>query len=140
MLNKYGISSVTISSWIIQTINTAYSGVNLKVTDHSTRAIAPSWAFQKGASTKSILYATDWLSETRFVKFYLRDLDSAKLLQKYTVHVIKLYKKENWYDGYMRLPSKTCTSLTSTGCTKAFNNGHTSTPDNKVQKGPQNII
>ena len=65
------VSTVTISSWIVQTIKTAYSDDNLKVTAHPTRAIAPSWALYKGASTKSILDTADWSSESTFVKFYL---------------------------------------------------------------------
>ena len=75
------VATVTISNWIVQAIKTAYSDESLKVTAHSTRAIAPSWALYKGASTKSILDAADWSSESTFVKFYLRDLDSDKLLQ-----------------------------------------------------------
>ncbi|CAC5392070.1 unnamed protein product [Mytilus coruscus] len=75
------VTSVTISSWIVQTIRSAYSNDNLKVKGHSTRAIAPSWALYKGAWTKSILDAADWSSESTFVRFYLRDLDSCKVLQ-----------------------------------------------------------
>ncbi|CAC5411063.1 unnamed protein product [Mytilus coruscus] len=65
------VTAVTISSWIVQTIRSAYSNDKLKVKGHSTRAITPSWALYKGASTKSILDAADWSSESTFVRFYL---------------------------------------------------------------------
>ena len=75
------VSTTTISSWIVQAIKKAYSDDNLKVNAHSTRAIAPTWALYKGASTKTILEAADWSSESTFVKFYLRDLGSQSVLQ-----------------------------------------------------------
>lgn len=75
------VSSVTISKWIVSTIRMAYEDSSLKVKAHSTRAIAPSWALYNGASTKSILDAADWSSESTFAKFYLRDMDVQKVLQ-----------------------------------------------------------
>ena len=75
------VTSVTIANWIVQTVKEAYSDKSLKVNAHSTRAIAPSWALYKGATTKSILDAADWSSESTFVNFYLRDLEANKVLQ-----------------------------------------------------------
>lgn len=75
------VTTVTIANWIVQTIKFAYSDKNLKINAHSTRAIAPTWALYKGASTKSILDAADWASESTFAKFYLRDLDTQKLVE-----------------------------------------------------------
>ena len=56
------VTTVTISSWIVQTIKMAYANENLKVYAHSTRAIAPSWDLYKGASTITIFEAADWAS------------------------------------------------------------------------------
>lgn len=75
------VSAVTISKWIVSTIRMAYEDKTVHVKAHSTRAIAPSWALYNGASTKSILDAADWSSESTFVKFYLRDMDLQKVLQ-----------------------------------------------------------
>ena len=51
------------------------------VIGHSTRAIGPSWALYNGASVNSILEAADWARESTFVRFYLRDVDSAAVLK-----------------------------------------------------------
>ena len=53
--------------------------VNVKA--HSTRAMGPSWALYNGASMKSILEAADWSTESTFVKFYLRNVDTKVLKQ-----------------------------------------------------------
>ncbi|CAC5386372.1 unnamed protein product [Mytilus coruscus] len=74
------VSTATISSWIVQAIRIAYDDDNMKVNAHSTRAIAPSWALNKGASLKSILDSADWAVESTFAKFYLRDFDATKSL------------------------------------------------------------
>lgn len=65
------VSTVTISSWIVQAIKIAYGDDNKKVNAHSARAVAPSWALYKGASLKSILDSADWAVESTFAKFYL---------------------------------------------------------------------
>lgn len=75
------VSAPTISSWIVKVVQMAYTDKNFKVRAHSTRAIAPSWALYNGASTKAIIEAADWATESTFVKHYLRDLDSHKYLQ-----------------------------------------------------------
>ncbi|CAC5399818.1 unnamed protein product [Mytilus coruscus] len=69
------ISSQTISSWIVSTIQMAYNDKKKSVKAHSTRAIGPSWALYKGASMKNIMEAADWSRESTFTKFYLRHKD-----------------------------------------------------------------
>lgn len=69
------ISSQTISSWIVSTIQMAYNDKKKSVKAHSTRAIGPSWALYKGASMKNIMEAADWSRESTFTKFYLRHID-----------------------------------------------------------------
>ncbi|XP_063442583.1 uncharacterized protein LOC134722881 [Mytilus trossulus] len=64
------ISSQTISSWIVSTIQMAYNDKKKSVKAHSTRAIGPSWALYKGASMKNIMEAADWSRESTFTKFY----------------------------------------------------------------------
>ena len=75
------VGTVTISNWIVQAIRTAYSNENMKVNAHSTRAIAPTWALYKGASVQSLLDSADWKLESTFTKFYLRELDTTKVLE-----------------------------------------------------------
>ncbi|CAC5426583.1 unnamed protein product [Mytilus coruscus] len=69
------ISSQTISSWIVSTIQMTYNDKKKSVKAHSTRAIGPSWALYKGASMKNIMEAADWNRESTFTKFYLRHID-----------------------------------------------------------------
>lgn len=69
------VTTGTISKWIVEVVKFAYSGESLSVRAHSTRAIAPTWALYNGATTKSILDAADWSSESTFVKHYLRDME-----------------------------------------------------------------
>ncbi|CAC5426839.1 unnamed protein product [Mytilus coruscus] len=69
------ISSQTISSWIVSTIQMAYNDKKKSVKAHSTRAIGPSWALYKGASMKNIMEAADWSRESTITKFYLRHID-----------------------------------------------------------------
>ena len=75
------VASTTTSSWLVKIVQTAYSDESMRVNTHSTRAIAASWALYKGASIKTIIEAADWASESTFVKFYLRDLDSHKYVK-----------------------------------------------------------
>lgn len=65
------VSTVTISSWIVQAIKITYVDDKKKVNAHSTHAVAPSLALYKGASLKSILDSADWAVESIFPKFYL---------------------------------------------------------------------
>ena len=75
------VTTATISKWIVETVKMAYADEAISVRAHSTRAVAPSWALYNGASTKAILDAADWSSESTFVKHYLRDMDIPKVLQ-----------------------------------------------------------
>lgn len=40
---------------------------NIKVRDHLTRPIGPSWALFNGASMSAILNSADWKSESSFL-------------------------------------------------------------------------
>ena len=75
------VPSQTISNWIVQTIKMAYEGKKVNIKAHSTRAMGPSWALYNGTSMKSILEAADWSTESTFVKFYLRNVDTKVLKQ-----------------------------------------------------------
>lgn len=60
------VSTQTISRWIVNTIKMAYDD-NIKVRDHLTRPIGPSWALFNGASMSAILNSADWKSESSFL-------------------------------------------------------------------------
>ena len=75
------VTSQTIAKWIVRIIKLAYQVGVVDVKGHSTRAIGPSWALYNGASVNSILEAADWARESTFVRFYLRDVDSAAVLK-----------------------------------------------------------
>ena len=70
------IAPATISSYIKQTIQFAYSDkVNRPkgVKAHQVRSAASSWAFTGGASLKQLMDACFWRSHTTFSSFYLKD-------------------------------------------------------------------
>ena len=70
-------TSQTISWWIVEMIQLAYNDKKLpvdKISGHSTRALAPSWAEFKGVPVSDILRVADWASARTFYKFYWRPL------------------------------------------------------------------
>ena len=70
-------TSQTISRWIVEMIQLAYNDKKLpvdKISGHSTRALAPSWAEFKGVPVSDILRVADWASARTFYKFYWRPL------------------------------------------------------------------
>ena len=72
------VSRQTISKWIVNTIQFAYSQNKKSVENvkgHSTRSLGPSWALFKGASLKDVLESADWARESTFVKHYMRTVN-----------------------------------------------------------------
>ena len=74
------ISAVSISRWIVKTIQLCYKveGERLvsPVKAHSVRALATSLAFFRQASLEQIIRAGTWTSANTFISFYLTDLSS----------------------------------------------------------------
>ena len=71
-------SAQTVSRWLVQLIQMAYEKEGLildKVTGHSTRALAPSWAEFKGVPVSEILRVADWASAKTFYSHYWRQLE-----------------------------------------------------------------
>ena len=74
------ISVNTISSWIKQAVQLAYSLVSpdtcrlLQVRAHDVRGVAASLAFLRNAPMHTILAACTWRSHTTFTSFYLKDV------------------------------------------------------------------
>jgi integrase len=81
---KTDIQANTVSSWIKQTVATAYenaSDSNLtfhRVKAHDVRSFAASWALTKHASMEKILKACSWKSSSTFTRFYLKDMTMLK--------------------------------------------------------------
>jgi len=77
--HKAEISLNTISSWLRQTIVTAYDSaapdaILLFARGHDIRGLAASMAFVHSASVSDILSACTWKSHNTFTQFYLKDL------------------------------------------------------------------
>ena len=74
------IVPATFSSWLKQVIRYAYKQAkpdalqSLKVSGHSVRATAASWAAIGGASVDQILHACHWKTHNTFTSFYLKDI------------------------------------------------------------------
>jgi hypothetical protein len=80
-LNHEGeIAPATISSWIRDTIIQCYKLSNnrlrteYKVTAHSVRSMATSWAVTNRATVADVMTAAMWRAPTTFTSFYLRDV------------------------------------------------------------------
>lgn len=82
--SKPDISPQTISAWLRMVIKTAYraAGTPLLASEnpkaHEVRAIASSLAFDRNLSTKDIIQAVGWRSQSTFGTFYLRDMSSER--------------------------------------------------------------
>nr|XP_055023529.1 uncharacterized protein LOC129413761 [Misgurnus anguillicaudatus] len=74
------VSKQRLSHWVVDAISQAYSsqGVRcpLDIRAHSTRAIASSWAWYKGASIQVLCLAAGWSSQNTFARFYNLDVSS----------------------------------------------------------------
>ncbi len=74
------VSKQRLSHWIVNAITAAYTSQGLEcplhIRDHSTRAIASSWAWLRGMSIRDICDAAGWSSQNTFAKFYKRDIQS----------------------------------------------------------------
>ena len=71
----------SIARWLVETIKLAYKLQHKslgKVSGHSTRAMATSWALFNGASLESILRAADWSSTNVFAKHYLKKVEERR--------------------------------------------------------------
>ena len=77
---KQEISPITISSWLKQTIQSAYaqppsdprSGAKKNIKAHQVRSAASTWKLQGGSSMRQIMEACYWRSHTSFTRHYLK--------------------------------------------------------------------
>ena len=71
------ICSMTISSWIRNTIKLAYADSSFQTPEnirpHSVRSAAASWAYKGGVSFPHLMESCYWHSQNSFTSFYLKD-------------------------------------------------------------------
>ena len=71
------ICSMTVSSWIRNTIQLAYVDSSFEtpgnIRPHSVRSAAASWAFKGGVSFPHLMESCYWHSQNSFTSFYLKD-------------------------------------------------------------------
>ena len=76
---KKDISLVSLSRWIVKTIQLCYEleGAKLRSSAkaHSVRALSASLAFFKQASMEQVIRAGTWVSSNTFISYYLKDLN-----------------------------------------------------------------
>ena len=67
----------TLARWLVSVIvgAKAVTGSD-RPSAHSTRAIASSWAFQRGISVSEICNAVSWKSQSTFTSVYMKDVQS----------------------------------------------------------------
>lgn len=74
------VSKQRLSHWVVDAINLAYESQGhdcpFYVRAHSTRAVASSWAWARGASIRDICCAAGWSSQNTFARFYKLDVSS----------------------------------------------------------------
>ena len=77
------ISAKSISTWLCNTIITAYKSAGEEslaqhsVKAHEVRALASSWALFSSASISEVLSAGFWRSQNSFINHYLRSMSSS---------------------------------------------------------------
>ena len=63
-----------LAHWIVGAISAAYEGAGIplagRVTAHTTRGVATSWAALRGVSLQDICAAATWTSDTTFARYY----------------------------------------------------------------------
>ena len=77
------VARSTLSRWIVEAISLAYTSAGVPVPEglkaHSTRAVASSWAFARGASVQEVCLAANWSSPTTFAVFYSLDVAASSV-------------------------------------------------------------
>ena len=69
---ELGIKPITISRWLSDCIRLAGVEVGERMIGHSVRSKAVTTARVKGMSTKEIIDAVEWKSDSTFFRYYYR--------------------------------------------------------------------